>query len=59
MSRVAIGVQHVQPIQTLIEPASRFFPAGDKHQDYYSKNRGSEYCRTVIAPHLSSAGLEE
>jgi len=57
-SREEIADSHANPIQTVIEEAGRFYPASEKHQDYYAKNRESNYCQTVIAPHLEGAGLE-
>jgi len=49
---------HWHRIKTEVQEAGRFYPAGEDHQDYYAKNRESEYCQTVIAPHLERAGLQ-
>lgn len=57
-SREEISSSYERPIQTVIEEAGRFYPASEKHQDYYTKNRESQYCQTVIAPHLEGAGLK-
>ncbi len=40
----------VDPIVTEITAAKKFYPAEDKHQNYYSLNSGQGYCRAVIAP---------
>jgi peptide-methionine (S)-S-oxide reductase len=53
------GSAYVLPIVTLIERAGRFYPAAEKHQDYYARNRTNPHCRTVIAPHLRAVGLDD
>ncbi len=58
-SRDALRKNSWRPIQTKVQEESRFYPAAPKHQDYYRRNRETEYCRTVIAPHLEGAGLEK
>lgn len=57
-SRHALQQSEWRTIHTIIDQAGRFYPASDKHQDYYQRNRDSEYCQDVIAPHLEGAGLE-
>ena len=49
----------LQPIVTEITAAGGFHVAPEEHQDYYSRNRESEYCVRVIAPHLRDAGLDD
>jgi peptide-methionine (S)-S-oxide reductase len=39
-------------IVTELLPASRFYPAEDYHQHYYSGNPDQPYCRVVVAPKL-------
>ena len=46
------------PIVTEITPASTFYVAEAKHQDYYFGNQGQGYCRMVIKPKLKKLGLE-
>lgn len=58
-SRDAAAGDHLEPIVTEITAAGGFHIATEEHQDYYRRNRESEYCRRVIAPHLRDAGLEE
>lgn len=41
------------PIVTQVEPAGRFYPAEDYHQDYYNRNPGQGYCMAVIRPKLA------
>lgn len=38
---------------TQVEPAPRFFPAEEYHQDYYARNQSAGYCRAVIQPKLA------
>ena len=39
-------------IVTQIMPLKEFFPAEDKHQDYFRRNSGALYCAAVITPKL-------
>ncbi len=39
-----------KPIVTRVTPASKFHPAAEKHQDYYTKNSDPQYCQMVITP---------
>jgi peptide-methionine (S)-S-oxide reductase len=41
------------PLVTELVPAGAFWPAEPEHQDYFSRNPGSGYCRAVIAPKLA------
>lgn len=47
------------PAVTVIEPAAKFYPAEDYHQEYYANNRDQPYCRNVIQPKLKKLGLQE
>jgi peptide-methionine (S)-S-oxide reductase len=38
---------------TQLEPAGAFWPAEPEHQDYFTRNPWSGYCRAVIAPKVS------
>ncbi len=38
------------PIVTIIEPLTTFFPAENYHQDYYNKNGFEPYCQLVVRP---------
>lgn len=58
-SRTALQANSERAIVTVITGATRFYPAREEHQDYYAKNKDGQYCQTVIAPHLRSAGLED
>ena len=44
-----------RPIVTEVALAPEFYPAGQNHQDYYSRNSSQPYCRFVIAPKLKKA----
>ena len=48
-----------KPIVTEITEATTFYPAEDRHQDYFENNREAPYCRLVIVPKLQKLGLEE
>ena len=41
------------PIVTQVEPAPRFYPAEDYHQEYYVRNPSQGYCQAVIRPKLA------
>lgn len=45
------------PIVTQLVPYKTFYPADRHHQDYYRKNRNSEYCQMQIAPKLMKLHL--
>ncbi|WP_224013770.1 peptide-methionine (S)-S-oxide reductase MsrA [Ferruginibacter albus] len=38
------------PIVTIIEPFTKFYPAEDYHQNYFNENGDEPYCRLVIRP---------
>lgn len=57
--RLAKSGKYNRPIATAIEPATRFWPAKDSHQDYYRRNPNAGYCRMVIAPKLKKLGVDE
>ncbi len=38
------------PIVTAVEPASKFYPAEDYHQNYLANNPTQPYCMFVVAP---------
>lgn len=40
------------PIVTEISPSVNFYPAENKHQNYYNLHRNEGYCRMVIAPKI-------
>ena len=42
-----------EPIVTAVEPASKFYPAEDYHQNYYNENSRQPYCMFVISPKLA------
>lgn len=41
------------PIVTAIESFTKFFPAEDYHQNYFSKNPDQPYCQVVIDPKVA------
>jgi peptide-methionine (S)-S-oxide reductase len=45
-------LQYTQPVVTLIEPLSHFYPAENYHRDYYANHSDQTYCRLVISPKL-------
>ena len=40
-------------IVTEIVPFTRFYPAEEHHQDYYTKNSYQPYCQLVIDPKIT------
>jgi peptide-methionine (S)-S-oxide reductase len=44
--------QYKQPVVTVIEPLSHFYPAENYHRDYYASHPDQTYCRLVISPKL-------
>lgn len=40
------------PIVTEIAPFKNFYPAEEKHREYYFKNRNTPYCMLVIDPKI-------
>jgi len=44
---------HGDPVVTEVLPASRFWPAEEKHRDYYLNNPTEPYCRLVVSPKLA------
>jgi peptide-methionine (S)-S-oxide reductase len=41
------------PIVTEVVPLEAFYPAEEYHRDYFRRNPGQGYCRTVIAPKVA------
>ena len=41
------------PIVTEVVPLEAFYPAEEYHRDYFRRNPGQAYCRTVIAPKVA------
>ncbi len=49
--------EHVRddPIVTLVEPLTTFYPAENYHDDYFARNQSNPYCAAVIAPKVAKA----
>lgn len=43
------------PIVTVVEPLSSFYPAEDYHEAYFERNGGQPYCQFVVAPKVAKA----
>jgi peptide-methionine (S)-S-oxide reductase len=43
------------PIVTVVEPLSVFYPAEDYHAAYFERNGGQPYCQFVVAPKVAKA----
>lgn len=41
------------PIVTEVEPLDAFYPAEEKHQNYYRRNPSLPYCQAVITPKVN------
>jgi len=50
---LALAANYPQPIVTDVTAASRFWPAEDYHQDYYTQNGQAPYCAAVVAPKIA------
>lgn len=53
------GKNHKGKIVTTIEPAPRFHPAENYHQNYFNEHPGAPYCQMVINPKLKKAGFKK
>ncbi len=40
------------PVITEVSPFNEFYKAGEKHQDFYNKNKGNRYCQLVVLPKI-------
>lgn len=47
-----------RPIVTEVTDALPFYPAEEKHLNFYNRNPDNRYCQLVILPKLRSLGLE-
>lgn len=50
--------RYSDPLVTEIRAADVFWPAEDKHQDFYRNNPDYGYCRAVISPKMKKFGFE-
>jgi peptide-methionine (S)-S-oxide reductase len=52
--RAKLDAAHIwdRPIVTEVVPFTRFWPAEDYHQDYYTRNPKQSYCAFVITPKI-------
>lgn len=58
-SKTAAQANFKDPIVTLMTPVSKFYPAENYHQNYYSENKSKNpYCRYVIEPKLKKLKLD-
>lgn len=46
------------PLATTVEPLSTYFVAEDYHKNYYTSNKGQNYCQAIIAPKLQKVQKE-
>lgn len=53
LERLDRGNVYDRPIVTQILRAGIFYPAEEKHQDFYTKNTNKPYCQIVINPKLA------
>ncbi|GBR70916.1 peptide-methionine (S)-S-oxide reductase MsrA [Gluconobacter kanchanaburiensis] len=44
-----------EPVVTLIEGPVQFWPAEEKHHDYFARNPQTAYCSAVVAPKVAKA----
>jgi peptide-methionine (S)-S-oxide reductase len=53
IAELAAGKVWDDPIVTEVVPLEAFYPAEEYHRDYFRRNPGQAYCRTVIAPKVA------
>ncbi len=53
IAELAAGKLWDDPIVTEVVPLEAFYPAEEYHRDYFRRNPGQAYCRTVIAPKVA------
>ena len=53
IAELAAGKVWDDPIVTEVVPLEVFYPAEEYHRDYFRRNPGQAYCRTVIAPKVA------
>ncbi len=60
VEEVLAQVQRIwgDPIVTDVSAFDTFYPAEDRHQDYYRNNRSQPYCQIVIATKVAGARKE-
>ncbi len=50
IAEVEASGEYADPVVTEVEPAGRFYPAEDYHQNYFNQNSSQPYCQYVVAP---------
>ncbi len=53
IAELAAGKVWDDPIVTEVVSLEAFYPAEEYHRDYFRRNPGQAYCRTVIAPKVA------
>jgi peptide-methionine (S)-S-oxide reductase len=53
MAELEAGGTWEDPIVTELTPFEEFYPAGERHREYYRRNESQPYCQVVIAPKVS------
>jgi len=43
------------PIVTVVDPLTAFYPAEEYHRDYFLRNPNQAYCRAIVAPKVAKA----
>lgn len=46
------------PLVTLLQPLTKFYPAEEEHQHYFEKNPNQAYCQFIIAPKVAKLRQE-
>ncbi len=47
-----------QPLVTVLEPLTVFYPAEAYHDDYFTRNPNAGYCRVIVAPKVAKVRKE-
>ncbi len=53
IAEMAASGVYRKPIVTEVAPVANYWPAEDYHQDFFKRNPGQGYCRTVAAPKVA------